>query len=294
MIEYLKESTFAVKDVIMQAWRVTRDNYFSIATLCFLIFITASTSTFMAFFMGDLNIGIKIIMLLIFIMSYCVVELCMIKYIFKLLDHENENDIQIIDTLPTRLEIVRFLIGTVYFGLSIFLVGVLLMPVLYILDLILQFAVNQGWIESFRSGAGARIIINISVAIGMLSIFFTFIRIVFFPFFIIDKHRTPFEAIKLSLATTKGNFIKLMFILAGLVLVQAIVFGFFYIVVLTGFRLVDYFFDYDINQYVSLIVVVFSSFVIVPFTTAFFAVAYRKIMNEYKGDEHPDIIHNIV
>ncbi|RZL47403.1 MAG: hypothetical protein EOP00_12080 [Pedobacter sp.] len=294
MIDYLKESTFAVKDVIMQAWKVTRDNYFSIATLCFLIFLTASTSTFMAFFMGDLNIGIKIIMLLIFVMSYCVVELCMIKYIFKLLDHQNDSDIQIIDTLPTRLEVVRFLIGTVYFGLSIFLVGVLLMPVLYILDLILQFAVSQGWIESFRSGSGAKIIINISVAIGMLSIFFTFIRIVFFPFFIIDKHCTPFESIKLSLATTKGNFIKLLFILAGLVLVQAIVFGFFYIVVLTGFRLVNYFFDYDINQYVSLIVVVFSSFVIVPFTTAFFAVAYRKIMNEYKGDEHPDIIHNIV
>ena len=292
MIDYLKESTFAVKDVIMQAWRVTRDNYFSIATLCFLIFITASTSTFMAFFMGDLNVGIRIIMLLIFIMSYCVVELCMIKYIFRLLDHENENDIKIIDTLPTRVEIGRFLVGTVYFGISIFFVVILLMPVLYILDLILKFAVSQGLIDNFTFAG--QIIVNVAVAIAMLSIFFTFIRIVFFPFFIIDKHSTPFESIKLSLATTKGNFIKLLFILAGLVLVQAIVFGFFYIVVLTGFRLVNYFFDYDINQYVSLIVVVFSSFVIVPFTTAFFAVAYRKIMSEYKGDEHPDIIHNIV
>lgn len=291
MIDYLKESTFAVKDVIMQAWKVTRDNYFSIATLCFLIFITASTSTFMAFFMGELNIGIRIIMLLLFILSYCVVELCLIKYIFHLLDHETE-DIKIIETLPTRSEIVRFLIGTVYFGLSIFLVGILLMPILYILDLILKFAVNQGLIDNFTYAG--KVIVNIAVGIAVLSIFFTFIRIVFFPFFIIDKKSTPFESIKLSLATTKGNFIKLLFILAGLVLVQAVVFGFFYIVVLTGFRLVNYFFDYDINQYVSLIVVVFSSFVIVPFTTAFFTVAYRKIMNEYKGDEHPDIIHNIV
>lgn len=292
MIDYLKESTFAVKEVIMQAWKVTRDNYFSIATLCFLIFITASTSTFMAFFMGELNVGIRIVMLLIFVMSYCIVELCLIKYIFKLLDHESEEDITIIETLPTRREIIRFLIGTVYFGLSIFLVGILLMPVLYILDLILKFAVSQGLIDNFTQAG--KIIVNIAVAIAMLSIFFTFIRIVFFPFFIIDKHCKPFESIKLSLATTKGNFIKLLFILVGLVLVQAVVFGFFYVVVLTGFRLVNYFFDYDINQYVSLIVVVFSSFVIVPFTTAFFAVAYRKIMSEYKGDEHPDIIHNIV
>ncbi|WP_379092837.1 hypothetical protein [Pedobacter sp. UC225_65] len=108
MIDYLKESTFAVKDVIMQAWKVTRDNYFSIATLCFLIFITASTSTFMAFFMGELNVGIRIVMLLIFVMSYCIVELCLIKYIFRLLDHESEEDITIVETLPTRRESSAF------------------------------------------------------------------------------------------------------------------------------------------------------------------------------------------
>ncbi len=291
MIEYLKESSFAVKEVIFDAWKVTRDNYVSIATLCFLIFITASTSTFMAFFMGELHVGIRIIMLLIFIMSYCVVELCLIKYIFRLLDHET-SEITIIETLPTRLEIGRFLVGAIYFGLSIFLVGILLMPVLYILELILKFGVNQGVFSNYTQAGN--IIVNISVGIAILSIFFTFIRIIFFPFFIIDKHVTSFESIKFSLATTKGNFIKLLFIFIGLVLVQAIVFGFFYIVVMTGFRLINFFFDYDINQYISLIVVVFSSFVIVPFTTAFFAVAYRKIMSEYDGDEHPDIIHNIV
>ncbi|MDQ7949707.1 MAG: hypothetical protein REI78_09940 [Pedobacter sp.] len=291
MIEYLKESTFAMKDVILQAWRVTRDNYFSIATLCFLIFITASTSTFMAFFMEELNIGIRIIMLLLFVVSYCVLELCLIKYIFHLLDHELE-DIKIIDTLPTRKEIINFLIATVYFGVSIFFVAILLMPILFVLEWILRLAYSQGLIGNFREAG--KVIVNISVAIAMLSIFFIFIRIVFFPFFIIDKHCPPFESLKLSLATTKGNFVKLLFILAGLILVQAAVFGFFYVVVLMCFRLVNYFFDYDINQYVSLIVVIFSSFAIVPFTTAFFAVAYRKIMSEYKGEEHPDIIHNIV
>lgn len=291
MINYLKESTFAVKDVIEQAWKVTKENYFSIATLSFLIFLTASTSTFMAFFMEEVVIGIRIIMLLIFMTSYCVVELCMIKYIFKLLDTENA-DIQIIDTLPTRTEVVKFLIATVYFGLSIFLVGILLMPLLYILDVSLRFLVTQGIIEGYlQTGT---IIVNVAVGIAVLSIFFTFIRIIFFPFFIIDKHSSPFESIKLSLATTKGNFVKLLIILLGLVTVQGIVFGFFYIVILMGFRLVNLFFDYDITQYSSLIVVVFSSFVLVPFTTAFFAVAYRKIMKEYKGDEHPDIIHNIV
>ena len=291
MIHYLKESTFAVKDVILQAWNVTRENYFSIATLSFLIFLTASTSTFMAFFMEEVVIGIKIIMLFIFMTSYCVVELCMIKYIFKLLDTEDE-DIQIIDTLPTRTEVIKFLIATVYFGLSIFFVGVLLMPLLYILDVSLRFMVNQGIIDGYLQTGS--IIVNVAVGIAVVSIFCTFIRIIFFPFFIIDKHSAPFESIKLSLATTKGNFVKLLMIFLGLVTVQAIVFGFFYIVILMGFRLVNLFFDYDITQYSSFIVVLFTSFLIVPFTTAFFAVAYRKIMSEYRGNEHPDIIHNIV
>lgn len=291
MIDYLKESTFAVKDVIMQAWRLTRDNYFSIATLCFLIFITASTSTFMAFFMKELHIGIRIIMLSIFVICYCVLQLCLIKYLFKLLDNA-EKDIKIIDTLPTRLQIVRFLIGMTYLGISIIFVGVLLLPVLYIVDLVLKSLVNYNIIDNYAYIG--EIIVSVAKNIAFLSGFLIFIRIIFFPFFIIDKQSTSFEAIKLSLATTKGNFIKLIFILSGLGFIQYFVYEFFRIVIIMGFRLINLFFNYEINQYVSILAIIFSSFVIVPFTTAFTTIVYRKIMNEYKGDEHPDIIHNIV
>ncbi|SHF22588.1 hypothetical protein [Pedobacter caeni] len=292
MINFLKESTFTVKDVIMQAWTVTRDNYFSIATLCFLVFITVSTSTFMAFFMGELPTLVRVVMLLIFVLLYCIVNLSLLKYIFRLLDRQDDADIRIIDTLPTRTEIIRFLIGTVYFGISIFFVGILLLPVLYILDLILKFAVSQGIINNFYHAG--KIIVNVAVAIAVLSIFFTFIRIIFFPFFIIDKHVHPFESIKFSLATTKGNFVKLLFILGGFVLIQAIVFGFFYIVVVSGFQLISYIFNYEIYSYVSLFTAIFSSFIVVPFSTALVTVAYRRMVKEYKGDEHPDILHNIV
>lgn len=292
MINYLKESTFAVKDVVMQAWKVTRDNYFSIATLCFLVFITASTSTLMAFFLEELHVGIRAVMLLIFILCYCVIELCLIKYILRLLDNTENEEIQIVDTLPTRKEVIKFLVGTLYFGLSIFFIVILLMPVLFIIDWVIKFLYHQDLISNLK--AVGDVIVNVAVGIAILSVFIIFIRIIFYPFFIIDKQSPPFESIKLSLATTKGNFVKLLMIFAGLVAVQAVVFAFFYAVIRMGFELINWIFDYNINQYISLIVVVFSSFVIVPFTTAFFAVAYRKIMSEYKGDEHPDIIHNIV
>lgn len=290
MINYLKESTFAVKDVIVQAWQVTRDNYFSIATFCFMLFITFSTSTFLAFFMGQLHLGVRIVMLLIFMTLYCIVNLSLLKYIFRVLDHQGES-LMIIDTLPTRDEIIRFLIGTLYFGLSIFFVGILLFPILFILDFVLRFAVNMGWIDNFNQFGS--VIVKIAVAIAIVSIFCTFIRILFFPFFIIDRKAKPFESIRLSLATTKGNFVKLLAILGALAFIQVIVFGFFYWT-LSGFNMISMFFNYDINSYVSLLAAIFSSFVIVPFTTSLFAVAYRKIIKEYKGEEDPDILHNII
>ena len=290
MINYLKESTFAVKDVIMQAWKVTRDNYFSIATFCFMLFITFSTSTFLAFFMGQLHIGVRIVMLLIFVILYCIVHLSLLKYIFRVLDHQGDS-LMIVDTLPTRNEIIRFLIGTFYFGLSIFFVGIVLFPILFILDFVLRFAVSQGWVQNFNQFGD--VIVKIAVAIAIISIFCTFIRIVFFPFFIIDKQAKPFESIRLSLATTRGNFIKLLAILGALALIQVVVFGFFYWT-LSGFNLISMFFNYDINSYVSLLAAIFSSFVVVPFTTSLFSVAYRKIIKEYKGEEDPDILHNII
>ena len=81
----------------------------------------------------------------------------------------------------------------------------------FAIDLFLKFLVTQEIISGYaQTGA---IIVNVAVGIAVLSIFLTFVRIIFFPFFIIDKHSSPFESIKLSLATTKGNFIKLLMIL---------------------------------------------------------------------------------
>lgn len=296
MINYLKESTFAVKDVVTQAWTVTKENYFSIATLCFLIFITASTSTFMAFFMEEVNVGIKIIMLTIFVFCYCVIELGLIKYILRLLD-KGDADILIVETLPTRAEVFKFLLATLYFGIAILVSMLFIVPILYfllyLLDSLFKFMVAQHMITSY--GLTGAIIVQVAVNITALTVFLAFLKIIFFPFFIIDKGTSAFESIKLSMAVTKGNFMKLVFFLFAQVILQAIVFFLFSFGFWLIFRVIGFFWDLEFfQQYSSLIVVVFTSFVMVPFTTAFLAVAYRKIMSDYKGDEHPDIIHNIV
>ena len=296
MIDYLKESTFAVKDVVMQAWKVTRENYFSLATLCFLIFLTVSTSTFMAFFMEEVNIVIKFLMVSLFGFCYCIIELFLIKYILKLLDAK-DGDILIIETLPTRSEVFRFLLATFYFGLGILVSMLFIVPILYfllfLLDGLFKYLVTQNIIADYNSTG--KIIVQIAMNITGLTVLLAFLKIVFFPFFIIDKNSSAFESIKLSLAVTKGNFLKLLIFFFSQITIQLLVFYLFSIGFWLIFRVLGLFWDLEFfQQYSSLIVVIFTSFLMVPFTTAFLAVAYRKIMNEYKGEEHPDIIHNIV
>lgn len=274
-VDFLKESTFAVNDVIFKAWHVTKRNYFSIATLCFLMFITSNASGLMAFFLKDVNKGLSSLMALIFVLLYFTINLSLFKYIFHLLDDE-ENEVTIVSTLPTRVQIIRFIVATLYFTLCIIIGGIFLMPVLYIIDPILRYMVQLGWVNNFQEAGN--VIITVAVAIGVMAIFMIWIRISFFPFFIIDKNAKSFESVKLSLATTRGNFTKILLLL----------------LVLGGFYFFYLFFSYLQWPIVAFIVNIISSFIIVPLSSVALTIAYRQMVSDYKGDEHPDIIHNIV
>jgi hypothetical protein len=274
-IDFLKESTFAVNDVMIKAWHVTKRNYFSIATLCFLMFITSNASGLMAFFLKDVNKGLSSLMALIFVLVYFTINLSLFKYIFHLLDDE-EGEVTIVGTLPTRVQIIRFVIATLYFSLCIIAAGIFLMPILFIIDPIVRYLATIGWVSNLARTN--EVIITVSVAIAIMSIFIIWIRISFFPFFIIDKNAKSFESIKLSLATTKGNFTKILLLL----------------LVLGGVYFLYLFFSYLQWPVVAFIVNVVSSFIIVPLSSVALTIAYRQMMSDYKGDEHPDIIHNIV
>jgi hypothetical protein len=262
MIDFLKESTFAVNEVLGKAWTVTRRHYLSIATLCFLMFITSNASGLMAFFLKDVSKGLSILMAFIFILFYFTINLSLFKYIFHLLDDE-EHDVSIVSTIPTRIQIIKFLIATLYFMLCI--VGV------YSVVMVIGF-------PFVLAGVPIDKVTNVAVPVGIVAIFITWIRISFFPFFIIDKNLSPFMSIKFSLATTKGNFTKIFMLL----------------LVLGSFYLLWWFFGFIQWPVVAFFTNILSSFIIVPLSSVALTIAYRKMMSEYKGDDEPDIIHNIV
>ncbi len=274
-VEFLKESTFAVNEVIDKAWKVTKKHYFSIATLCFLLFITSNASGLMAFFLKDVNKGLSTLMAFVFVLLYFTINLSLFKYIFHLLDDEDA-EVTIVNTLPTKRQIIRFTIATLYFSACILIAGIFLMPVLYVLDPIVRFLVSFGWINNFDDAAN--IIISIAVGIAVLVIFFIWIRISFFPFFIIDRNATAWESIKLSLATTKGNFTKIVMML----------------VVLGGFYILYLVLSYLQWPIIAFVVNIVSSFLIVPLSSVALTVAYRKLIDEYKGSADPELLDNIV
>lgn len=262
MIDFLKESTFAVNDVIQTAWNILKKEYLSIAGIGLLMFITWNLSSLLAIYISEINIGIDLLMALIFILLYVGLQLTLFKYILKLLDN-NETEVTVMNSLPTRGQVVTFLIGTLFFILCIILVyvliGILLLPFVY-------------------TGIEVTIIAQIAISLGVVGMLITWIRISFFPFFIIDRDAWPFQSIRFSLAITRGNFTKLLLLLI-----------FFAI-----FHLLTIYLNYQEYYVFSAIVSIINSFLIVPLSSVALAVAYRKMMNEYEGDADPDIIHNII
>ncbi len=262
MIEFLKESTFSVNEVISKAWYITKNHYFSLALLCFLMFATLSFSSLLAIFLKDINQFLNFALFLVFISTYLLCALSLFKFIFHLLDHEAE-DLSLTETLPTKKQMINFLIASFYFTLCVFgvymIVALLVFPFIY-------------------TGINFQLLTNLAISIGLAAIFITWLRISFFPFFIIDKNEQPFRSLKLSLAITKGNFFKILLLL--------FVLGFFQVMYLV----LNYFQLTVIATFVNIL----SSFIIIPLSSVALTVAYRKMTDEYVGDQEPDILANII
>jgi len=103
------------------------------------------------------------------------------------------------------------------------------------------------------------------------------LRISFFPFFIIDKGISVMKSLRWSLAITKGNIIRLFLILLSLAFVSVL-------------NIYCVYMEYSI---MAIIFSLINSFLIIPLTSVVYTVAYRDMVQEYKGSEDPSILSNI-
>jgi hypothetical protein len=262
MIDFLKESTFAVKDVIQDARVVLRKYYFSIVGLCILLFLIPTVSRVLASTLSDVHPLLKVFFLLIFVLSYFGFQLTIIKYIFHALDKE-ENEVTFMKATPTTREVFDFFLGSFSFLICI----IIILVVFALMGLPLVY-----------TGIKTETAVQIAISVATLMIFFASIRVVFFPFFIIDRQVQPLRALRLSLAITRGNFTKLLLLLSFFA-----VFHMLYLYL-------------DLKEYLglSLIVLFINSFFVIPLSSVALAIAYRGMMSEYTGDQDPDVMDNII
>ena len=165
---------------------------------------------------------------------------------------------------PTKSQLVKALICWFYFVviyvIIVAIVAVLLFPIVYTHLIVMEDLVNY------------------SMTISKIIALCAFIRISYFSFFIIDHDFSPFKSLRFSLAFTRGNFIMLL-LLSGLT-VSALV-------------IINYFVGKD-YYFLSMVLAIISTFIIIPLYFVGTAVVYRQMMNEYHGDADPDILDNII
>lgn len=262
MIEFLKESTFAVNDVLRVAWRILKSQYFKVLGLCIMMFLVFNLSGFLAFFLSGVNIGISLFMLLVFIVTYCGFQLTLFKFILRVLDEDRE-DVYVKESVPSSRQIIKFLVATFYFILCILVVYGIIIVVIFPLAYV---------------HVPMEILTQIAISLGVLGIIFTWIRISFFPFFIIDKDFSPFKSIRFSMAITRGNFTKLLMLLIFLAI----------------FQILHLLINYKGNFVVGAVINLINSLLIIPLSSVVITVAYRRMMTEYEGDQDPGIIRNII
>jgi hypothetical protein len=262
MIDFLKESTFAVNDVIQSARVVLKRYYFSIMGLCLLLFLIPTISRVLANLLEDLNPFLKLSFLIIFVLTYFGFQLTIIKYIFHALDKE-ENEVSFIKATPTTKEVLDFFLGSFTFLICCIIIlcvfSVIGLPLVYL-------------------GIETKAAVKIAISIASLIIFIASIRVVFFPFFIIDREVKPLRALRLSLAITRGNFTKILLLLSF--------FAFFHTLYL--------YLEYREFLGLSLVVLFINSFLVIPLSSVALAIAYRGMMSEYTGDQDPDVMDNII
>jgi hypothetical protein len=255
MIQFLKESTFAVNDVIKRSWDLLRAHYFSVAGLCLCLFLTSNTSGILAFYLQEVNPFLSAFMAILFVIVYFGIQLTLFKYILRLIDHQKK--IALSETIPSTKELSFFFIAMLSIAAMVLVVylaiSVIAYPFIYVVDM--------------------DTILQVNLVVAAVVTFVFLLRVAFYPFFIIDQHETPIRSIRLSIALTKGNITKLLLILA-----------FFAIL-----HLLYIYFNYMGYPVLSTVLSFISSFFVVPLSSVVIAMAYHSMMEAHRAIEPLEI-----
>ncbi|GGH17254.1 beta-carotene 15,15'-monooxygenase [Sphingobacterium alkalisoli] len=261
MIQFLKESTFAVNEVFFKSLKLLKSHYFSVAGLCLLLFITSNASTTLAEYLRHYNVFVSALFALVFTVIYFGVNLTLFKYVMLIFDGKKE--LKLSSAIPTTKDLSFFF-------------GAMLIIVIISLTLLVLMAVIC-W-PFIYVGGDIGVVSSIAVFISFVLTAIFIIRVAFYPFFIIDRHCNSFQSIRLSFAMTRGNVTKLILII--------LTFGLLHVA--------QAFANFSGNLYLGVFISIVNSFLIVPLSSIVVTVAYRDMMSTYQGGDNPEYLKNII
>ncbi len=118
----IKDDHLSLKEIFSIAWRITKKHYWLLTIFTVILFCISTFSNLMSLYLNTrLNIGVSVLLGIVFLLAYTIVNLGLTKAIFWILDKDNE-DFEIEQIQPNFLQIGNYLISTMLYFL-IFAIG---------------------------------------------------------------------------------------------------------------------------------------------------------------------------
>lgn len=260
MSQLLKDSTFAIREVFSKSLSVLKDNYLSIAMLCFCMFLISSCSSILAKNINHVSDFLSGFMAILFVTIYFGFNLGLFKVILRILNRREKETTRVV---PTGKELLFFFGGM----LSIFIVSIIILGLLAVLC----------W-PIIYLGISIGTMVSTVVFFAFIFTFLFVIRVAFYPFFIIDKKESPIRAIRLSFTMTRGNVLKLI----SIILIFAVMHG------------IQFYASIWVSFYIGILISLVNSFLIVPLSSIVVTVAYREMMLHIDSKEDLGFFKNII
>jgi hypothetical protein len=333
MIDFLKESTFAVNEVIQKAWHILKGQYFLIASLCFLMFMTLTISSSLSQYFSEESQVIRIFLMLLFIVGYCGLQLTLFGYTLRLINSNNDfteeffkvkmyNYLKLILSLAGVAILVSVIIATIVFfvpfeGFDLEFLTPSIISVACAISLIifrkklfpLVIVIRDNWpsrtqLLNFLGATICSLVLVILAIVVMVIVFFPIVYTGVKPDVVFDAALSVgvvlamIVAIRISffpLFIMDRSFSALKSLRFSLAITRGNFTRLLLLLCFLGiFHFLAYYFSNKGLGYLVIVVNTINSFLVVPLSSLVTAVVYRQMISEYRGAEDPDVIHNLL
>lgn len=243
----IKDDYLKLKEILSIAWRITKHYYALLIAFSIILFCISTFSNLLSIYLKDkLSVAVNSLLGILFLFTYIIVNLGIIKAIIWILDKDNEN-FEFQQIQPNIAQVGNYILSTISYGALFVLLGY------NIVDMATPI---------IRIIAGRHRDFSFVLATLFISpLLWIFLKAYFYQFFILDKDMGAFESIVASLKATRNKVFRIFGLLSIFVVIYILTYWF------------------DKNHFIAMGILfrALNFFLIFPFTTVALVVMYRDL-----------------